>query len=234
MHLLKSKEIKKAKQDQISKEATFALKVRDATEKERRKMNKAKSFFVEETLKIEGQFAEFVNGIEQKRNVLKNEVTILENRRKEILKPVDTIIKDAKDMAKESKVEKEKLEKELDDVKIREIHVNEREIKLDNDLKKMQNRDTMLDKDTERLKVKKEKLTKEEEIFSNRKDKEEELIRQEKLEIVKDKKLIKQKELEVKKGTEFNEKENDKIGKEWRKITDQRATLERAFKRIKK
>lgn len=233
MRLLTKNNIKDAKKVETIKEVNFALKVRKETERERKKMNDAKSFYQKHREKMESQFIEFTDGIEGKRKKLTNEIILLENKKKEALKPVDSLLRDAKKLVRENEEEKENIKTQSSDLKVREVSVQSEKKKLGKELVELQKRSIMIDDDTERLKSKKNEFETERITFSKKKDKEEEVIKITKEEISGKEKLLKEKELKLDKREELLDREKDNINKEWRVVKDQRATLERAFKRLK-
>lgn len=233
MKLFTKNEIKVAKSTEAEKEINFALRVRRATEKERRKLNDIKTFYERQKEKIELQFNIFVNDNEEKIQSLLVEVKALESRKKAALEPVDKMLKKVQELLDKNEQEKVRLDSESSTLEVRDAEVNAKQVKIITDLGKLEILQMSTDEGGKELAKDRVSFKKEKETFSAGADKREELIKGQYRELAEKKESLKQEKAIWNKEREMISEDRDEIEKEWRIISDQRATLERAFARLK-
>lgn len=98
MKLLSAKEVKQKKQTQATGELLRAKKVHDYVQQGNKELNELKDNREARKQIIESEYQEFSKDIQLKRDELTNEVDILEERKKEALKPIT----DLEDKAQEN------------------------------------------------------------------------------------------------------------------------------------
>lgn len=234
MKLLKTKEIKQAKRNEMAEEISFVNKFRKQSSLEITKFNQKKALIERETKKIEDNFNTFSKKTQDEKNALKNEITILEEKKRVAMIPVNKVFKEAKEVYHKNNEEKDKLENVESDLKVREVIVkeetqliNKRDKKLIKDIKTLKDRnDILLDREKEN---KRESYT-----FEKYKTKTSTQLDNESKDLaIREGKLKQQKQAQESLQKQYD-KDKVKLEKERIRLNDRQATLERAFKRLKK
>lgn len=231
--LLSKQEVKNKKREQINRDAVFALRAKKLITDENKKLNEFKARKAEEFEMVNEEFGKFINENTHKRNKLVEEINQLRAERHELLKPVEKNIEFAEQKLKEALLKKVEYDQLVKDQKIIELKLHDREIKL-------AKKENKLEASQKNATNEQKYLNDDKETFLAQK-KEFEMIREEHIrthgrymdEITVQKLELEKREASVAAQAKINEQEREKMSQEWRKINDQRATLERALKRKK-
>jgi len=234
MKLLGKKDIQDVKRGQMGREISLAKKVQGATEEIRKSFNDTKSELSAETQKITDDFFAFAKDIESKRTELMSTVIELETKKEEAMKPVDALYSEAENVLQSNKKKEEQLdinilnhsvEREAD--KAEALAVSKEKVNntlLTNTLDE-RSKDVIL-KEAE-LKIDKEQFISQKQTYDEDYSKRTQHLDTEEYN-------LKQKEIALNNERNALSVERDRLGQEWRVVSDQRATLERAMARLKK
>ena len=234
MRLLSKKEITNKKQVVIAKELVVAQKASVVIEDTRKRLNEAKVEDNVRRYKIDVDFVKYQKDTRIKKTALGNEVASLENRKKEALKPVTELKKEAQKQFDTNIITAETLDKEKEKLDIKTIQLDKTKKGLKDQANKLTIKEGVIKTDTEEVDKKKSELKTKQKDFSKYQTAEENTLEQKGKDI---KKKASDVEIERKKVV-IKEvllvKRNKEVDTEWIKIADQRATLKRAYARIKK
>lgn len=234
MKLLTPKEIQREKRQELTKEVLLAKKVQKVTERSRKEMNLVKSTFMSEREVLETEHVLYVTGHNAKKNVLINEIATLEGEKAAAMKPVTELLQEAK----EEKAVVDKMAQEVseqrDSQDIRDAQLHTREIYLvdkDCELREIQEDINIAVSD---LEDDRNILTAKENTLSRTTEEQTQNFALQNAGLVQMRESIEESERALKREKAAVVERNKKVDIEWVQIKDQRATLARAFKRLKK
>lgn len=234
MKLLTKNEIKNTKRVQLSREVSFANKVHAQTNKERKKLNDVKSYVESETEKVNADYGKFLKDIQTKKSELRNEVLILEKRKKVALEPIKEIQKEAKSIFKKNEKVQEDLSKKGEALDIQEIKHGVKDKDIKDKSNELKDRELSLNIREKEIKEGENDLKDQENLLGETTEKERKIRQDREKELRQAERVVKQKDESLRVLGKELEKGQKKLADDLIRLYDQRATLDRAFKRIKK
>lgn len=234
MKLLTKIQTKDVKRMQETKELQRALKVRAISTQETQKLNKVRTQYEDETQKIREAFYTYTNEVERKKGALANEVKGLEERKKEAQKPLDAFRDVLKAKEADNFKEEERLVDKESELDSKDMALNKVKTVLSKDTTSLKRRQTSLSKREEVIADKEAEQKRESTTFSEKREKHENFMREEIKALRKDQDLLKQERGAHRVLKEEHKQAMKRVDDELVRLADQRATLDRAFKRLEK
>ena len=234
MRLLTPTEMRKEKRAELTKDLVLSQKVSRVSKEKRQELNDIKTNYDTQVDKMDAEFSVRLDEHNTRINKLDNEVATLESRRESALKPI-TLIEQETDRKNE---EADNRTLELDSIEeqllIQESNLSQREQTVGSKEETLNSLQETLDLEKKNVSEGFKEVLEQKQELANEKVEHVAKILKEHNDIdglrgiiVTDRQTLNSTKLAV----ELRERTVDK---EWIKINDQRATLERAFNRIKK
>jgi len=234
MKLLTPKEIKKEKRKELVKELVLAEKVKSVSNQRRKQLNSVKTHYMTQTEVLEKDFGVFLEEHNTKKSSFTNEIATLEVQKKQAMKPVTHLLKEAKEKNERADQRQQELDSRHDTQEIRDTKLGERERKTIVKEGELSEQVNSLDNRQDVIKEKEKEIFQGGNILSEQQQTHDLLVVTQKEEIVNEHAIIKVDKRNLNNRELSLDKREEKVNQEWLLIADQRRTLERAFARIKK